>query len=89
VTRYRIAAIGGDGVGPDVVREARRVLDAVAARDDFELEWLDLLAGGAAIDAYGVAIRDEDLAACAASDAILLGAVGGPRWDDPKAAVTL
>ena len=84
---YRIASIGGDGVGPEVVAAARRVLDAVSGRDGFAIDWLDVLAGGAAIDAYGVAIRAEDLEAVAACDAILLGAVGGPRWDDPDARV--
>ena len=84
---YRLVAIPGDGVGPDVVSAAKRALAAAGARFDFEIAWTDLVAGGAAIDAYGVAIRDEDLAVCAASDAILLGAVGGPRWDDPTATV--
>jgi len=84
---YRIASIGGDGVGPEVVAAGRRVLDAVAARDGFTLEWLDVVAGGAAIDAYGTALRAEDLEAVAGCDAILLGAVGGPRWDDPDAKV--
>ncbi len=51
------------------------------------IEWSELLAGGAAIDAYGTAIRDEDVAAAGDADAILLGAVGGPKWDDPKATV--
>jgi 3-isopropylmalate dehydrogenase len=63
------------------------VLDAVATRDGFTVEWLDIVAGGAAIDAYGVALRTEDLDAVAACDAVLLGAVGGPRWDDPDARV--
>ncbi len=84
---YRIAAIPGDGVGPDVVREARRVLDAVADRDGFEIAWRDLTAGGVAIDAHGVALRPEDLEAAGDCDAILLGAVGGPKWDDPDAKV--
>jgi 3-isopropylmalate dehydrogenase len=87
VTTYRIASIGGDGVGPEVVAAARAVLDAVAARDGFGFEWLEVVAGGAAIDAYGAAIRTEDLDAVAACDAVLLGAVGGPRWDDPDARV--
>ena len=82
-----MASIGGDGVGPEVVAAGRRVLDAVAARDGFTLEWLDVVAGGAAIDAYGTALRAEDLEAVAGCDAILLGAVGGPRWDDPDAKV--
>jgi 3-isopropylmalate dehydrogenase len=81
--RYRIVAIPGDGVGPDVVLGARTVLDAVGAADGFAIDWTELLVGGAAIDAHGVAIREEDIAACAAADAVLLGAVGGPRWDDP------
>jgi 3-isopropylmalate dehydrogenase len=84
---YRLAAIGGDGVGPDVVREARRVLEAVAARDGFEIEWLELQAGGVAIDTHGVALRPEDLEAAGQCDAVLLGAVGGPKWDDPDATV--
>ncbi len=84
---YRIASIGGDGVGPEVVAAARAVLDAVATRDGFGIDWLDVVAGGAAIDAYGTAFRPEDLDAVAACDAILLGAVGGPRWDDPAARV--
>jgi 3-isopropylmalate dehydrogenase len=87
VTSYRIASIGGDGVGPEVVAGARAVLDAVAARDGFALEWLDVVAGGAAIDAYGSALRTDDLDAVATCDAVLLGAVGGPRWDDPDAMV--
>ncbi len=84
---YRLVAIPGDGVGPDVVAAAKRVLAIAGARFGFAIAWTDLVAGGAAIDAYGVAIRDEDLVACAAADAILLGAVGGPQWDDPKATV--
>jgi 3-isopropylmalate dehydrogenase len=84
---YRIGSIGGDGVGPEVVRAARQVLDAVAARDGFEIDWLEVLAGGAAIDSYGTALRPDDLVALAGCDAILLGAVGGPRWDDPAAQV--
>ena len=57
MTTYRIASIGGDGVGPEVVAAARTVLDAVVARDGFEIEWLQVVAGGAAIDAYGAAFR--------------------------------
>ena len=84
---YRLVAITGDGVGPDVIAAAKRALAAVATRLGFTVAWTDLVAGGAAIDAYGVALRDEDLAACASADAILLGAVGGPQWDDPQATV--
>ena len=84
---YRIATIPGDGVGPEVIAAGRRVLDACGAAFGFAIEWAELVAGGIAIDTYGVAIRDEDVAAGAAADAIYLGAVGGPRWDDPNAAV--
>ena len=85
--RYRIATIPGDGVGPEVVAAARRVLDAASERFEFDIDWSEHAAGGNAIDLHGVAIRDEDVAACAAADAILLGACGGPKWDNPKATV--
>ena len=86
-TTYRLGAIPGDGVGPEVIAAARSVVDAVGARDGFSVDWLEIVAGGAGIDAYGQAIREEDLAAVGGCDAILLGAVGGPRWDDPDAKV--
>ena len=85
--RYRLAAIPGDGVGPQVVAAARTVLEAAGAAFGFALDWSDYLVGGAAIDAHGVAIRPQDVEACGAADAILLGAVGGPKWDDPAASV--
>jgi 3-isopropylmalate dehydrogenase len=85
--RFRIATIPGDGVGPEVVGAARRVVDAAADRFGFAIDWSEHAAGGNAIDRYGVAIRDEDVAACGEADAILLGACGGPKWDNPKAAV--
>jgi 3-isopropylmalate dehydrogenase len=85
--RYRIVAIPGDGVGPEVVEAARRVLDAAGRRFDFTIDWTEVLAVGAAIDAYGVAIRDEDVELCRGADAVLLGAVGGPKWSDPSAPV--
>ena len=87
MTTYRVATIPGDGVGPEVVAAARRVVDAAGARLGFGVDWSELVVGGAAIDAYGVAIRDEDLEACRAADAVLLGAVGGPKWSDPGAPV--
>ena len=87
MTTFRIASIGGDGVGPEVLSAARTVLDAVGERHGFDVEWLDIVAGGAAIDAYGTALRADDLEAVGTCDAILLGAVGGPRWDDPDARV--
>jgi 3-isopropylmalate dehydrogenase len=84
---YRIAAIPGDGVGPDVVAAARSVVDAVGVRFGFTVEWTEILAGGLAIDTHGVAIRPEDVERAGSCDAILLGAVGGPRWSDPSAPV--
>lgn len=86
-TTLRVATIPGDGVGPEVVAAARRVVDAAGARFGFVVDWTEFLVGGVAIDAFGVAIRDEDVAACGAADAILLGAVGGPKWSDPAATV--
>lgn len=84
---YRIATIPGDGVGPEVVAAARRVVDAAGVRFGFEVEWTEILAGGIAIDTYGAAIRPEDVITCGEADAILLGAVGGPKWSDPSAPV--
>ena len=85
-TTYRVAVIAGDGIGPEVIAAAQRVLEEVALRFGFRFEWQAVLAGGGAIDAYGKPIRDEDVALCDAADAVLLGAVGGPRWDDPAVA---
>jgi 3-isopropylmalate dehydrogenase len=87
VTTYRIAAIPGDGVGPEVVAAGRHVLDAAGAAFGFDIGWSDIAAGGNAIDSYGVAIRPEDVTRAGEHDAILLGAVGGPKWDDPTATV--
>jgi 3-isopropylmalate dehydrogenase len=84
---YRVATIPGDGIGPEVVGAARRVVDATGVVFGFAIDWSEFLVGGAAIDAHGVAIREEDVAACGEADAILLGAVGGPKWSDPGAPV--
>ncbi|HET7474353.1 MAG TPA: 3-isopropylmalate dehydrogenase [Candidatus Limnocylindrales bacterium] len=87
LARYSIATIPGDGVGPDVVAAARAVVDAAGERFGFAVDWTEYLVGGIAIDTFGVAIRPEDVQACGEADAILLGAVGGPKWSDPSAAV--
>jgi 3-isopropylmalate dehydrogenase len=84
---YRIALIRGDGVGPEVVAGALTVLEAVGARFGFGFEWQDLVVGGIGIDTYGIACRPEDVDAARDADAVLLGAVGGPRWDNPDATV--
>jgi len=84
---HLIVTAPGDGVGPDVVAAARRVLDAAGSRFGFRIQWQEIAAGGCAIDAHGVAIREEDLQVADTADAILLGAVGGPQWDNPNASV--
>jgi 3-isopropylmalate dehydrogenase len=84
---YQVAKIPGDGIGPEIVDATIVVLEAAAGRFGFSLAWTEVLAGGVAIDAYGTAIRDEDLDVLLAQDAVLLGAVGGPKWDDPAATV--
>ncbi len=86
-TVYRLVSIPGDGVGPEVVAAARRVLEAAGSAFGFRIEWTEVVAGGAGIDANGVPIRAADLAVCSQADAILLGAVGGPKWDDPNATI--
>jgi len=82
-----VVSLAGDGIGPEVVEETRRVVDAVAAQHDLTITWQDHLMGGVSIDEHGTALTDEVLEACRASDAVLLGAVGGPKWDttDPDA----
>ena len=82
-----IALTPGDGIGPEVVNEARLVLEAVAQRHGHQIKFTEHLLGGCAIDATGTAMPDETLAAAKASDAVLLGAVGGPKWSDPNAKV--
>jgi 3-isopropylmalate dehydrogenase len=76
----------GDGIGPEVVAGARTVLDAVAGRFGHAFTFSEHPVGGAAIDLCGDPLPAATLEACRAADAILLGAVGGPRWDDPTAA---
>ncbi len=85
--KARIAVLPGDGIGPEVTAEAVRVLRAVAGRFGHEFEFTEALIGGAAIDATGSAIPPRTIDACRSSDAVLLGAVGGPKWADPGARV--
>ena len=82
-----IALLPGDGIGPEVVDAATHVLDAVAARFGLTLHFSKSLIGGAAIDATGNPLPEDTLACCRAADAVLLGAVGGPAWDNPLATV--
>ncbi len=77
----RIAVIRGDGIGPEIVGEAVGVLDAVAAKFGHSFRYAEAPMGGNAIDAFGVPLPDASLETCLSSDSVLLGAVGGPRWD--------
>ena len=82
-----IVILPGDGIGPEVTRAAVSVLDDLAKKHGHTFNYDSLLIGGASIDSYGSALTDETLQACQNADAVLLGAVGGPKWDDPNAAV--
>lgn len=74
---YKVAVIPGDGIGPEIVREAKKVLDAVGKKYGHEFNYTEVLMGGVSIDATGVPLTEEALAAAKASDSVLLGAVGG------------
>jgi 3-isopropylmalate dehydrogenase len=80
--QYDIAWLPGDGIGPEVTREALRVLEAAGAAHGFSITAEEHLAGGAALDATGTPLPEATRTACRDSDAVLLGAVGGPKWDD-------
>jgi 3-isopropylmalate dehydrogenase len=80
-----IALLPGDGIGPEVVAEGVRVIRAVAERWDHAIDLREGLIGGCALDARGTPLPPETLELCRAADAVLLGAVGGPRWDNPDA----
>ncbi len=82
-----IVTLPGDGIGPEVTSAAVAVLHQVAVQFGHSFIFEEHLAGGCSIDAYGTALSDETLAACKTADAVLLGAVGGPKWDNPLAAV--
>ncbi len=79
--QYRIAVLPGDGIGPEVTAEATRVLTAVGERFGCTFQFQEALIGGAAYDAVGHPLPPETLELCQQSDAILLGAIGGPKWD--------
>ena len=83
---YKIALIRGDGIGPEVVNEAVGVLDAVARKFGHQVEYVDVLMGGCATDAVGKSYPDGTAEKCRACDAVLLGAVGGPKWGADKPA---
>lgn len=82
MNRYDIAIIKGDGVGPEIVDEAIKVLDAVASVEDFSLNYNEYLMGGIAIDVFDTPLPDETIQGCKNSDAVLFGAIGGEKWDN-------
>lgn len=85
--KARITLLPGDGIGPEVVSEAQKVLEKIAQRFNHDFQFTEAIIGGAAIDNFGTALPEESLGSCITSDAVLLGAVGGPKWSDPTASV--
>jgi len=87
MTEYKITLLPGDGIGPEVLQQAVRVLQKVSDRTGIRFQMQEHLIGGCSIDAAGTALTEDTLKACQNSDAVLLGAVGGPKWDNPDAKV--
>ena len=85
--KAKITVLSGDGIGPEVTERATDVLQKIAAKFGHEFTFEDALIGGIAIDKTGSALPDETIRTCEGSNAILLGAVGGPKWDNPTAPV--
>lgn len=83
----KVLVLPGDGIGPEVVAQARLVLEACARRFGFALDFHEAIVGGAAIDTFHTALPEAALHLAHSSDAVLLGAVGGPKWDNPRATV--
>ena len=81
----KIVVLAGDGIGPEVTGEAKKILNAVGARFGHAFTYDDQMMGGCAIDAFGTSLPDATVEACLRADAVLLGAVGGPKWDIPTA----
>lgn len=79
---YKLTVLKGDGIGPEIVDEAIKVLDAAAGKYGFTVEYDYQLLGGAAIDETGVPLPQETVDSCKAADSVILGAVGGPKWDN-------
>ncbi len=81
MTTFSIAVLAGDGIGPEVMHQARRVLDALSVKHNFSLDCKEYAVGGYAIDTVGEALPPQTLAGCEQADAILFGSIGGPKWD--------
>ncbi|MEI6179986.1 MAG: isocitrate/isopropylmalate family dehydrogenase, partial [Chloroflexales bacterium] len=84
---YTLAVLAGDGIGPEVVAEGLKVLAAVGRRFQFSFTTHEALIGGIALDQTGSALPPATVETCQNAAAVLLGAVGGPKWDDPNAKV--
>jgi 3-isopropylmalate dehydrogenase len=87
VATYNIVLLPGDGIGPEVTAQAVRVLDVVASQAGHTFTYQEHMIGGCSIDQHNTALTEEALSACKAASAVLLGAVGGPKWDNPTASV--
>jgi 3-isopropylmalate dehydrogenase len=81
IKSYKIGVIKGDGIGPEIIDEAIKVLDAVSVAQGFNLKYTEMLLGGAAIDETGVPLPEETIQGVKKCDAVLFGAIGGPKWD--------
>lgn len=80
--QYNIAVVKGDGIGPEIVTEAMKTLEVVGQKFGHTFSFQEVLAGGCSIDANGIPLTQETIDICKAADSVLLGAVGGPKWDD-------
>jgi len=81
VNKFKIAVIGGDGIGPEIISCAKDLIIAIATKYGLQFEFFDILAGGCAIDAFGVPLRQQDLETAKSCDAVLLGSIGGEKWN--------
>ncbi len=77
----KLAVVKGDGIGPEIITEAEKVLDKIGEKFGHSFEYTDILAGGCAIDETGKPLPEESVKIAKESDSVLLGAVGGPKWD--------
>ncbi len=80
--KYKIAVIPGDGIGPEIVKAGIKVLNKIAEKYNHQFEYEEVFMGGCAIDKFGEPLPDKELEKCLKSDSIILGAVGGPKWDN-------
>ena len=83
--KAHLVLLPGDGIGPEITEQAKLVLEKVSQKFGHDFDFSSHLIGGIAIDSTGEPLPEDTVAACRSSDAILLGAVGGPKWDDPSA----